>query len=259
LISRGELIYSEVGKPPEAEMVKRRKVKDKLAVAYTRTSTDEQALSPEAQAQEIERWCAAQGYTLVAVHHDAICSTTPLEERPGLTAALDDLRAHRAGVLLVAKRDRLSRDPILTAMLERLVEREGARVESAAGVGNGHSPESQMMRRMIDAFAEYELALIRARTRAALDVKRQRGERISRFVPYGTKLAADGRTLEPEPEEAKVVALVVKLRGEKKAYREIVEVLTKRGVRSRVATPLSIVQVRNIYERNSPRGLPEEE
>jgi len=48
-----------------------------------------------------------------------------------------------------------------------------------------------LMRRIVDAFAEYEWMLIKTRTKAALAVTRSRGERISREAPYGYRLAAD--------------------------------------------------------------------
>src|SRR5437016_1706481 len=100
-------------------------------------------------------------------------------------AALALVTAHGAGVILVAKRDRLARDPMVAAVAESLAARAGAVVVSADGAGNGDDPGAVLMRRMVDAFAEYERALIRARTRSALAVKRGRGERISRHVPYG--------------------------------------------------------------------------
>ena len=44
--------------------------------------------------------------------------------------------------------------------------------------GNGDGPEHALPRNIVAAFAEYERALIRARTRAALAVKRARSERV---------------------------------------------------------------------------------
>jgi DNA invertase Pin-like site-specific DNA recombinase len=70
-------------------------------------------------------------------------------------------------------------------MVERLVERAGARVCTADGIAAGESPEALLMRRIVDAFAEYERLAIQARTKAALAVKRSRRERISRQPPYG--------------------------------------------------------------------------
>jgi DNA invertase Pin-like site-specific DNA recombinase len=95
---------------------------------------------------------------------------------------------------LVAKRDRLGRYVIAVAMIERLVTKSGARVVSAAGEGtDSDDPAALLMRRLIDSFAEYERALIAARTRAALAAKRRRGERVSGIIPFGYQLADDGR------------------------------------------------------------------
>src|SRR5690606_20526464 len=107
------------------------------------------------------------------------------------------LAEKKAGLLLVTRRDRLARDVVKAAMIERLAARHGARVVSAAGEGEGDDPASSLMRRMIDAFAEYERAILKARTKAALAVKKARGERVG-SIPYGKRLGSDGRTLEDE-------------------------------------------------------------
>ena len=136
----------------------------------------------------------------------------PLEKR---TILLDALTALAKGdVLLVAKRDRLSRgDMMTTAMIEAAVKRAGARIVSAAGEGTeSDDPASVLMRRIVDAFGEYERLLIKARTRAALKAKKARGERYGQ-VPYGRRLAGDGIRLEPDPAEASTVALIVELRA----------------------------------------------
>jgi len=77
-------------------------------VGYLRVSTEEQTLGPEAQRAALEGWCTTNGAELVAVHVDqGISGGADLEKRTGLLAALAALKAHGAGVLLVAKRDRL--------------------------------------------------------------------------------------------------------------------------------------------------------
>jgi len=185
----------------------------KHAIGYVRCSTDEQQLGPEAQRSALERWCATNGVTLTAVHEDlGVSGGAELEKRPGLLAALDSLRQHRAGVLLIAKRDRLARDVVVAAMVERLAERAGARVLAADGAGNSEGPEGLLMRGIVDVFAQYERALIRSRTKAALAVKKARGERVGQ-IPFGSQLCGDGARLEPEPAEQKVIASVLKLRA----------------------------------------------
>jgi DNA invertase Pin-like site-specific DNA recombinase len=150
----------------------------------------------------------------------------------GLLAAVDALAAHGAGLLLVAKRDRLARDVMAAALVERLAERVGARIVSAAGEGTdgaADDPAALLMRRMVDAFAEYERAIIRARTRAALAVKRERGERTG-SIPYGSRLAADGRMLEPDTAERAIVAAAHDLRAEGLSLRAVGAALTARGM-----------------------------
>lgn len=175
-------------------------------VGYVRVSTDEQALGPEAQRTALARWCEHHGAALLEIHVDqGVSGAAELDKRPGLVAALAALKTHGAGVLLVAKRDRLARDNYVSAMVHRLVERSGAIVRSADGAGDGDGPEAVLMRRIVDAFAEYERLLIKARTRAALAVKKARGERTG-DVPYGWRVGEDGVHLEPEAREQRILS-----------------------------------------------------
>ena len=64
--------------------------------------------------------------------------------------AIDALADRKAGILLVAKRDRLARDVMYAAMVERLVERNGAKVQSSDGIGNGNTPEAILMKNIMD-------------------------------------------------------------------------------------------------------------
>ena len=154
-------------------------------VAYIRVSTEDQHLGPEAQIAAINVWATRQNVTVVAVHRDlGVSGATPLADCPGLMAALNDLSVHGAGMLVVAKRDRLARDVMKAAMVEARAEKVGARVVSAAGEGDGTDPAAQLMRTIVDAFAQYERAMIASRTRAALAVKKAKGERTG-GVPYG--------------------------------------------------------------------------
>ena len=171
------------------------------AVAYLRCSTDRQDLSPDAQRDAIAGWAATNGVEVVAWHEDlGVSGGTELEKRPGLLAATEALRTEQAGLLVVAKRDRLARDVLTAALVERLCERHGARVQSADGAGNGDGPEAALLRTMIDAFAAYERALIRSRTRAALAIKKAKGERVG-TVPYGYR-PGDGGLLVEEIDHA---------------------------------------------------------
>lgn len=200
-----------------------------LVVGYIRVSTDDQNLGPEAQRAALAKWCTAHDAQLVAVHEDlGVSGGAALDARPGLLAALEDVKTKGAGVLLVAKRDRLARDVVVAAMVERLAERDGARILSADGASNGAGPEGALMRTLLDAFAAYERALVRARTTAALAVKKARGERTG-SVPYGFRLAADGVHLEAHDVEARAVALARQLRAEGRTLTAVGAALSEAG------------------------------
>ena len=214
-------------------MSQKRTLDPQRAVGYVRVSTEEQNLGPAAQRKAMHRWCKAHGTQLVAVHEDlGVSGGAPLEKRPGLLAALDEIAGNNAGVLLVAKRDRLARDVVVAAMVERLAQRQGARIKAADGTGNGTGPEAMLMRGIVDLFAQYERAVIRTRTRAALAVKKAKQERIGQ-VPYGYRLGADRVHLVPQEQEQAVIQRVHSLKQEGLSIRAVAGRLNDENVPSR--------------------------
>ena len=204
------------------------------AILYARVSTDEQAakgLSIPAQSEACRRFCEREGWTISSTHQDeGISASLPLARRPGLLAAISALESGSA--LVVAKRDRIFRsDPFESAVIERAVVSRGARIASAAGEGTADDePSSVLMRRLLDAFAEYELLLIRTRTRAVLRSKAARSERIGQ-VPWGTRLAADGRHVEPDHHELRWADEIRRVRERGWSLRRIAAWLDELGIR----------------------------
>jgi DNA invertase Pin-like site-specific DNA recombinase len=211
-----------------------------IAVAYIRASTDEQKLSPDAQRAAVEAWATREGVHVASWHVDAgVCSVDAIDERPALLAALAALREHRAAYLVVARRDRLARDVVLTAMIERQVERVGAQVVSAAGEGNGSTPADAFMRTVIDGAAQYERALIRARTKVALAAKRAKGEKTGGEAPFGYQVAPDGVHLVEHAAEQLTIARALALSDAGLPVRRLAETLAAEGHRNRAGRPLA--------------------
>lgn len=208
------------------------------AILYIRVSTSEQNLGPEAQREAADAWARAQGVDIREVFTDHGISggkgingfELDLDKRPALLHAIDSLESEE--ILLVAKRDRLARDSILAGMIERLVARKGAKIVSADGAGNGDGPEAQLLRNIVNAFAEYERLLIKARTKSALAIKKTKGERVGQ-IPYGKKLADDGIHLEDDSKEQEVIKDIIRLRDEGSSLRAIARELNARGVPAR--------------------------
>lgn len=213
------------------------------AIGYLRVSTDEQSESRaglDAQLHAIQAHCRKQGLELRGVFSDeGISGAAQLDKRPGLLDAVNAVG--RGAVMVVAKRDRLARDVVASAVVERMVAKRGGRVVSVAGEGtDSDDATSILMRRIVDAFSEHERLVIAARTRAALQAKRRRGERVGR-VPLGFSLAAPETSttrsraglptqLVPVPEQLSVVERIRTERAAGKSMRQIAAGLTADGI-----------------------------
>jgi DNA invertase Pin-like site-specific DNA recombinase len=215
------------------------------AIIYLRVSTDEQAENKNglnAQEDAARAYAARLGLEVAGVFTDAgITGSVGLERRPALLDAIAALS--KGDVLLVAKRDRIGRlDPMAMAMIEAAVRRKGARIVSAAGEGTeDDDPSSILMRRMVDAFAEYERLIIRARTKAALRAKRKRNEKTGGPLPYGFERGPDKpgpkdksiKTLVPCKAEQEVLVLMKALRAGGMTLDGIADELNGRGIKRR--------------------------
>jgi DNA invertase Pin-like site-specific DNA recombinase len=200
-----------------------------VAIAYIRVSTEDQSLGAEAQRARIAAWATSSGVQVAAWFTDkGVSGGKPVEDRPALLAALQALRIHGAGRLVAAKRDRIARDVVVAATVERLAQDAGARVVTADGVSTEDTPEGMLMRTLMDAFASYERAVIRSRTRAALAVKRGRGERLGGDAPIG--YMAEGPRLVPSEAEQAILGRVRDMRGRGLSIARVAAVLNAEGV-----------------------------
>ena len=128
-------------------------------------------------------------------------------DRPELHKLLDHLR--KGDVVVVWKLDRLSRSlcDVLTIM-ERLQERK-AGFRSLTEAVDTTTPAGRMMMQMVGAFAEFERAMLKQRTKAGIDAARKEGriggrrpklrpqqqQEIIKLVKRGRKTAADAARL----------------------------------------------------------------
>ena len=205
----------------------------KLAVSYIRVSTDRQDLGPEAQEAAIAQWASREGVTIISTHRDiGISGAAGIDKRPGLAAALHAVKEHRAGHLVVAKIDRLARDATLAGLLAQDLARGGAQVTTADGVCSG-------IRGIMAQFAQFERSVIAARTKAALQAKRRRGERLGQ-VPYGFQ-ACDGR-LVADTNEQRIIRYIIEMKQSGLSQREIAGKLNNENIPARPKTVRGVPQ-----------------
>ena len=145
--------------------------------------------------------------------------------------AFGELRASGAGLLVAAKRDRIARDVVVAATVEQMAREAGAKVVTADGVAVEDTPEGMLLRGLMDLFAQYERAVIRARTRAALAVIRSKGGQYTRRAPLGFRFE-DGRLVE-DPEERDTLARVRDLKARGFSTARVATILNAEGLRCR--------------------------
>jgi DNA invertase Pin-like site-specific DNA recombinase len=199
---------------------------------YGRVSTDEQRESGAGIAAGLDAcraYAQRQGWDIGGEFTDeGVSGATGLDKRPALLEAITAMG--KGDVLLVSKRDRLGREPMAIAMIEAAIKRKGGRVVSVAGEGtDSDEPTAILMRRMVDAFSEYERLVIKARTRAGMQAKRRRGERVGQ-LPYGADVDADGVRLVENKGELEAVAMVKELRGRGLSMEAVAERMNNMGI-----------------------------
>lgn len=164
-----------------------------MLIGYARVSTDDQDTA--AQTASLRNAGCERVFTEKA--------SGGRWDRPELAKALEQLRA--GDVLVVWKLDRLSRSlKDLLTIIER-IDAVQAGFRSLTEAVDTTTPAGRMMMQMVGAFAEFERAMIRERTRAGLDAAKARGrhggrpgkltelqqEEARRMVESGEKSAAD--------------------------------------------------------------------
>ena len=144
---------------------------------YARVSTDEQTVAPQLDA--LREYARARGFDVVDEYVDHGVSGSK-DRRPALDEMMAKAKRRSFDAVAVVKLDRLGRS--LHHLLTLLGELEALGVDLIA-VDDGldtTTPVGRLFFQIRGAFAEYEAALIRERTRAGLQAARRRGRRLGR-------------------------------------------------------------------------------
>ncbi len=225
-----------------------------LVVAYIRVSTDleRQALGAQAQRVAIEQWALKSGVTVSHWFVETVTGGASLDKRPVLLEAIATVAAVAAGGLVVQRLDRFSRDPLTAALAESELRKHGASLSCADGAGSGDSPTDELIRGILLSVARFEKALIRSRIKAALAVKRSKGERVG-APPYGFRV--EGTNLVADNAERAVIERLRVLRASGMTIRAVRDQATAEGLRNRMGNPFAVAAVHAIVRTTSPAGI----
>lgn len=183
-------------------------------IGYVRCSTEEQSVSGlgiDAQRAQIGVEATRRGWKVDWVVDNGSGKNT---KRTGLQRALTDLEEGRAGALVVARLDRLTRSwRDLGNMLEAAHSQGWAVVALDLGVDTT-TPSGEAMAGVAAVFGQLERRLISERTKLALEQARSRGVRLG------------GRPVVPDD----VRTRILEARAEGLTLQQVADALTEEGV-----------------------------
>lgn len=215
------------------------------AIAYLRCSTSEQAesgLGLDAQRARIIAYAALYDVEIVRFEVDAGLSGSSLK-RPALQSALASLRDGTANALLVVKLDRLTRSVgDLSNLLSDYFADGQFALLSVSDQFDTRSAGGRLVMNIMASVGQWEKEVIQERTKAALSVKKQRGERVG-GIPYGTMVGPDGKTLVPNFYERAIILGVTLQARQGKSFTEISAEAAAAGKFARNGRPFSIRQI----------------
>src|SRR5437773_5997342 len=220
------------------------------AIGYCRVSTDQQkekGVSLEAQQAKIRAMAIVQGAEIIELIVDGGESAKNLD-RPGMEKLLALVEERKVDTVIIAKLDRLTRSvKDLAELLERFQRRGVSLVSVAESLDTG-SAAGRLVINIMTAVSQWERKAIGERTRDAMNHKKSNGQRVGN-IAYGFRLAADGRHLEPDPQEQAVLTAIRDLRARRCTLRGIAAELNARGLRTRRASAWRLEHVARIVGR----------
>ena len=91
----------------------------------------------------------------------------------------------------------------------------------------------KFMKTIISAFATFERAQIRSRTKQTLRMKKEAGFRVSGYAPYGYDFTDDKKRVVENEEEQKVLSLIKEMKDAGEGAAAVKKELNKRGIKTK--------------------------
>ena len=228
----------------------------RIAIAYTRVSTSEQAsseLSLEAQHREVNAQAERSDLTIVMVLTDKDESASTLN-RPAMSELIAHIDSGQVDAVIISRLDRLTRRiKDFSSMLQclRTAPRAGGGqgvdlISSAESLDTG-SATGQIVINIMDSVSQWDREVIGERTSAILQDLKAQGKSTGN-PNYGFEVGEDGKLIKNEHEQA-VLRRVTELRAQRKSWAKVVNTLTDAGIRTRRGTAFSRQGLSKIAKR----------
>lgn len=232
------------------------------AIGYARVSTEDQAISLEAQQAKIRSYCQLYELELVEMVAEEGSGRTTTK-RPKLQEALRRIEAGEAQALVVLKLDRLTRSVSDLCQLMDFLSQDGRRLCSVQEHVDTTTSTGRLMANILGTFAQFERERIAERTTEALRHQKAQG-RVYNHTPYGKRRQVVQEATSERPalvllqdlpedcEEREAMELAQSMREAGQSLRAIGAVLRSRGIQGKQGGAWGPSSVKRLLAAVSP-------
>jgi site-specific DNA recombinase len=219
----------------------------KRAVGYIRVSTEEQTregVSLDMQAHKIRGYADLHDMELTEILADEGLSGKSIKVRPGIQKVLEAIRKKEVQAVIVYKLDRLARNTIETLQMAEAMKKARVGLHSICEKLDTESAIGEFFFTLLASLAQMERKQIGERTKAALDRKKQKGERVSRKAPFGYRF--DNARVVQDDQEQGIIRKMQTLSESGLSIRKISKTLASDNIFNRAGKPFGIGEIHKI-------------
>ncbi|MBQ4465102.1 MAG: recombinase family protein, partial [Oscillospiraceae bacterium] len=210
------------------------------AAIYCRLSIEDRDKQSGDNSQSIQNqkamlceYCKERGWDIFDIYIDDGYSGID-RNRPAFCRLLHDCEAGKVNIVVCKDQSRFSRDIVVIEQIinDRFLE-WGVRFIGVADNADTESESYSTLRLFTSAYNEMYVKDISAKIRRTLAYKREQGQFIGSFAPYGYAIDPDDKHhLVPDPETAPVIRQIFRMYAAGEGYRRIVQALNAQGILS---------------------------
>lgn len=207
----------------------------KTTIGYIRVSTKEQGregVSLDMQEERIKSYCDTHGLELVRIIRDAGISAKSITTRPNFKAAISSVLNGEADSLCLWKIDRGFRNTVDAILTESELKKKKRSLVSVCEDINTSTALGEFSFSLWSSLATMERKQIGERTRAALQLKKSRSERVGQ-IPFGFRLTADGYKLEKDEGEQFIIRHIHEYHFQGLSFNAIAKKLNADGIKTK--------------------------
>lgn len=189
-------------------------------------------VSLEAQTNAIKQYCAFKGIELLAIYGDKFVSGKEIKNRPGINSVLLLAAEQKIESVIVLKLDRFMRNTIETLDTCAFLEDRGIKFISLHEDINTNSATGRFFLTVLAALGQMEREQVSERTKMALNLKREKGERWG-TVPIGFRVQKGSKKLIPDTKDYECYLRLEQLKEAKIPYQSWEDIIYAEGFRNK--------------------------